>query len=108
MAVVQRMSPSDIVQVMRTHGLIPCLAAHAGLAPEDADTKLVTIASVQTSDRMANLLQQVSDAEESTISMSLKEEQRKNPKIMELIWYLEDGTLPTDDKQCHKVVVQST
>lgn len=57
---------------------------------------------------VSDLLEQIPDAEQSAASLSLKEEQRKDPKILELIKYLEDGTLPCDEKQCHRVVAKST
>ena len=39
--------------------------------------------------------------------MSLKEEQRKDSKIIGLIQYLEDGTLPSDERETRRILVQS-
>ena len=69
----------------------------------------VTVTPVRTDGlTVSDLLEQIPDAEQSAASLSLKEEQRKDPKILELIKYLEDGTLPCDEKQCRRVVAKST
>ena len=60
------------------------------------DSMPVTVASVQASDTLPDLLQQDSNVEGLTTCMFLKEEQRKDPKIMELIQYLEGGILPRE------------
>ena len=71
----------------------------------------VTVTPICTNDDSLtafHLLEQIPDAEQSAASVSLKDEQRKDPKIPQLIKYLEDGTLPCDEKQCCRVVAQST
>ena len=71
----------------------------------------VTVTPICTGDNsltVSDLLEEIPDAEQSAVSVSLKDEQRKDPKVLELIKYLEDGTLPCDEKQCCRVVAQST
>ena len=78
--------------------------------PENTDDMPVTVTPICTGDNsltVSDLLEEIPDAEQSAVSVSLKDEQRKDPKILELIKYLEDGTLPCDEKQCHRVVAQS-
>ena len=68
----------------------------------------LTVTPIRTDDNSLTVSDQIPDAEQSTASVTLKEEQRKDPKIRELIKYVEDGTLPCDEKQCHRVVAQWT
>lgn len=79
--------------------------------PEDTDDMPVTVTPIRTDDNsltVSDLLEQIPDAEQSAAAVSLTQEQRKDPKILELIKYLEDGTLPCDEKQCRRVVARST
>ena len=48
------------------------------------------------------------DVEESATCVSLKDEKKKDPRVMELIQYLEDGILSRDEKQSPRVVAWST
>ena len=50
----------------------------------------------------------LSQAPQNDQSCDFSSEQRKDPNVVKIINYLEDGTLPSDDRQAKKLVLQGT
>ena len=65
------------------------------------------IQDAENNDTISTLLWQAPSIVPKEEFPSLGLEQRKDHKLSELIKYLEDEILPSDSKQCHKLVAQA-
>ena len=73
----------------------------------EAELQVSAVFSVPTPD--CDLSQLLSAAELNEVScVSFREEQLRDPQLYNLILYLEDSTLPKDDKAARKVILQSS